>query len=181
MSIRPSHTFVNPTLHHEASDRLRDAPLQASNCTRLFYYLTAPLTPLARYFQPIHFYNLFSPMRANPRDSRRAKKKKRGSTYDGAVQVSCFSQIIQCLKTGISAFPGLWKASAQETPPYSAPYIFAARVRGGRERGGETGGVGGEGSWSDTCKKLDFFRFVYGFWICIFIAVSILKSRDFAK
>lgn len=78
-----------------------------------------------------------------------------------------------CLKTGISAYRGLWKASAEEMPCYSTPYILPAEREGERE-GGETdreGGrerkramEGGVGSWPYRiqCKKFDFHRLFKG-------------------
>lgn len=98
MSIRPLHKFVNWSLYCWAlGDWLaQSCLLQASNYTRLFYYLVAPLTPLARYFQPIHFYNLFFPREQTRRKSSRflqsASHAAKCELFDGAMQFSCFSE-----------------------------------------------------------------------------------------
>lgn len=78
-----------------------------------------------------------------------------------------------CLKTGISACRGLWKASAEEMPCYSTPYILPAEREGERE-GGETDREGGrEGEKeSDGRGELGLGHIGYNVRSLIFIGSS---------
>lgn len=83
--------------------------------------------------------------------------------------MNAIQQMLRCLKTGISGCLGLWKASAEEMPCYSTPYILAERGRE-RERGrgvrreGGREGRRGVGSWSYRLqyKKFDFHSLFQG-------------------
>lgn len=142
MSIRPLHKFVNWSLHcWVLGDWLAaSCLLQASNYTRLFYYLAVPLTPRTL-FSTYSFLQSLLPERAGtsqileiPAVCLSHCKNVGCSTGRRAVLVSvreaCDAADATVLK---NRYQCLSRLVDVEMPCYDTPYIY---IYSSRERGG---------------------------------------------